>query len=68
MRRFPLRLVWAVICLVVWPLYYGVVLLRWFVDGLRWLTFRQTLGDISERDRRVIEEARNPPFLGRLRA
>jgi hypothetical protein len=62
-----IRLMWAALCVAIWPFYYAVLLARWFLVGVRWVTFRETLDEMSARDDRLMEMARRPPFIEHLR-
>ena len=62
-RKVLMRFVWAAICLIVWPVYYVALFVRWLVPWPLWPLDRAwTAND------RLIRALRSPPFVDRLRA
>jgi hypothetical protein len=57
-----LRLGWAVVCVVVWPLYYLWLGVRWVIPYPLW-----PLSKAWAADDRLMQSFRSPPYLDRLR-
>jgi hypothetical protein len=56
-----IRLAWACLCIIVWPIYYATLVIRWMIPPLR----SNDLGESS--DRALYEAFHSPPYLDRLR-
>lgn len=61
-RHVVMRLGWAAVALIVWPLYYLVLFGRWVLNVRLW-SMRAFLNE----DDRIWDALRKPPFVGRLR-
>jgi hypothetical protein len=63
------RFGWACVCLVVWPIYYGGLMVRSLIPGFMlvvariWSTERLWRNEVG-----LYEAFMKPPFLDRLRA
>jgi hypothetical protein len=66
--KFGKRLMWAAICLVVWPIYYAGLVLRSLIPT--WLAIPlglRSLTDEALSGIRLHEQFLSPPFLDHLR-
>ena len=57
-----LRMAWACVCLVVWPLYYLTLFIRWLIPWPLW-----PLERVWKADDQLLDAPRNPPYLEWLR-
>jgi hypothetical protein len=61
-RRLLSRFVWAGVCLVVWPIYYLALAIRWVIPWPLW-----PLSRVFAADDRLYRDFVSPPYLDRLR-
>ena len=57
------RLRWACLCVVVWPIYYASLWLKWLIPYWPFWTVDRA----REHDVALYDQLRSPPFLDRLR-
>jgi hypothetical protein len=65
--RLITRLASALICFIVWPVWYAALMARDFYVGVRWVFPGWTLDREDAHNTTLLRDAKNPPFLDKLR-